>query len=494
MNVLLVDPPSASGDVLETEGRNKLTTPNMGLMYIGTYIRNKEKINVRIIDPQLFDFREENILELLNDFKPQLVGISSKTFNVEGAYAFASLVKRQSSSTTVAVGGAHPTALPNQVLLECENIDIVVIREGEITFAEVCKMLSSSNASEHSPEVLFSNIPGIAWRNKYGEVLINRERELIADLDTLPFPDLSLIDYKKYARVYNPVKHVFQYVYPVFGSRGCPFNCSFCMPLLTRKHRVRSIENIIEEVSILYRRYGARRIYFEDSLFCTSEKWFGKFCDEYKKAGLHEKVQWGFETRIDTVNFHLFKLAVNSGCIYTFFGVESGNEEVLRKNNKKYKRDDIIRKINDAKNAGIKQVNISLIIGLPYETKETVEETISLLKILPCDGAGINILDIYPATEAAEMLKNGRGGFRWDRGREMPWDNLSRSEVTIEVNDLKKADLLEIRERALRIMAGKRKRKKMDRIYKIIAYSNELLRENPTLFFKYAKDTIIGRK
>lgn len=493
MNILLVDPPSSTGRAHESSGRNKLPSPNMGLIYLATYIKAKagNDANIKIIDPQLFDFSPANIAGLVAGFKPDLVGISAKTFNVPGGYYFAKCVKEASPGAVVVLGGAHATALPEQTLEECPQLDALVLREGELTMWDIVSRLSDA---KRDPAAIFDGMPGCAWRGAHGQAVINAPRELIADLDSLPFPDFSFVDYSKYAKLYNPTKYAFQHIYPVFGSRGCPFNCTFCMPLLTRKHRVRSVGNIIEEVKQLNRNYGARRIYFEDSLFCPEKSWFEDFCQSYIRAGLHKKVQWGFETRIDVIKPELFKFAKEAGCIYTFFGAESGSERVLSKANKRYSRDSIIAKVYAAKAAGISQVNVSIIFGLPYETRETIKETLSLLEIIPCDNAGVNILDVYPGTEIANMVEKGEGGLRWAEGFEMAWGNLSRTSVTVEVNDVTAQDLLAARDAAIRIVTNRAKKGTFARLMKMAMYSKEMLRDDPKTFVNYVKDALAGKR
>lgn len=275
MNVLLIDPPSTKGKVLEaTDRRSKLPSPNMGLIYLGTYLMANSEATVKIIDPQMLSFSEGTLHAFLKKFRPSLVGISAKTFNILGAYYAARIVKEVTPESLVVAGGAHPTALSERTLQECLEVDAVVLREGEITFLEIYNRLAGGWSV---PDELFSDIVGLVWRSKEGVIQHNGERELIKDLDSLPFPDFSMVDYTKYARVYNPERRKFQHMYPVFGSRGCPFNCTFCMPLLTRKHRVRSIEKILDEVELIHRKHGAERVYFEDSLFCSSKSWFSGF-------------------------------------------------------------------------------------------------------------------------------------------------------------------------------------------------------------------------
>ena len=451
MNVLLIDPPSLEGNVAEFS-QNRSSTPNLGLIYLATYLKSRSNATIKILDMAANNLTFNDIPTVIKNFQPSLVGISAKTFNILSAYKLSRIIKGINPLTIVVVGGAHPTALPEQTLYECNDINAVIMREGEYTFYELYERISNGYASYAD---VFSDISGIIYRDNHGEIVRNSERGVISDLNSLPFPDMDMVNYDNYSRVYTPNKYRFEHVYPVFASRGCPFDCTFCMPLHTKKHRVRDIENILDEVELLNKKYGAKRIYFEDSLFCSRQSWFTMFCEKFSERGLHKKVQWGFETRIDTPFSEMFEIAKKAGCIYTFFGVESGSEIVLKKSNKRYSKDMIIDKVSSAKRAGIRKVNISIILGLPYETKETIEETLTLIEEVPCDSASINILDVYPGTEAFYMTDRGEGGLRWLEGKRMNWSAYSRSEPMVEVNDVDADYLVSSRFRGKKIVENK---------------------------------------
>lgn len=489
MNIMFIELPSLIGGATESGRQTILSEPNMGLIYMATYLKSKTDANVLVLDMVANKINFSNISNAVKDFQPSIVCISAKTFNILAAYKLSSIIKNISSKTVIIIGGAHPTALPEHTLNECHDIDIVALREGENTVVELYERLK--NGYNLSNADLFVEIDGIVYRDKFEQIVRNKDRSLITDLDSLPFPDFSLVDYKRYRKLYNPNKHTLQHVYPIFASRGCPFNCTFCMPLHTRKHRVRSIENILDEIELLNKKYGTKRIHFDDSLFCSKKEWFTMFCEKYAERGLSKKVQWGFEIRIDTASREMFKQAKDVGCIYTFFGVESGSEKVLKKANKGYSKDSIIEKVTAAKQAGIDSVNISVILGLPYETKETIEETLKLIEKLPCDGVGINILDIYPGTEVFKMADNGEGGLRWLEGKRMNWSAYSRGTPMAEVNDLSSRDLLTLREQGLEIAVKKSKKNKMTyHLKRQLSNAIEYARTDRQFLFKKIKNTL----
>ena len=474
MNIMLIDPPSLEGNVVEAKA-TKQPTPNLGLIYIATHIKNNTNADVQVIDMAAEQIGFSDLTSKIDQNKPELIGLSSKTFNVLSAYKIAKIVKSLNSDIIVILGGAHATALPENTLNECPEIDAVVIREGEYAALDLVKRMEKGF---HNKDDLFNNLNGTVYKNKNGIIVENKKQQLIDDLDSLPYPDLSFVNYNNYLKVYNPNKNIFQHVYPVFASRGCPFNCTFCMPLLTRKYRLRKPGRIINEIEALNEKHGAERIYFEDSLFGANKDWFIEFCNEYIDKGLNNKVQWGFETRVDKANYDFFLSAKRAGCIYTYFGIESGDEEVLKKANKGYSVELIKKTVFDAKKAGIDQIHASFILGLPYETKASISNTLNLLKDLPLDGASINILDVYPGTEVFKMVDQGTGGLRWIKGKRYNWDRYKRHEPMVEVNDVDSEYLLRALKKAREIINNKKKENKKEFILWQSAFENEFGNKN----------------
>lgn len=189
----------------------------------------------------------------------------------------------------------------------------------------------------------------------------------------------------------------------------------------------------------------------------------------------------------------MFKHAKEAGCIYTFFGVESGSERVLRKAKKNYSTGEIFEKVTAAKQAGI-TTSISIILGLPYETKETIEETLRLLEDLSSDKEAINILGLYPGTEAFEMADRGEGGLRWIEGKRMNWAAYSMGEVMAEVNDLSASDIIAYRMRAMKLVTRKARKSRFELYRKRWAYAIELFGNDRPKLWGHLKSTVKGIK
>lgn len=490
MNVLFVDPSPLEigiGDNPSTGAR----APHMGLMYMATYTKSLTKSTVRLVDMAASKSDFDDLAETIKTFKPDLVAITARTFQLLGAYRAASVAKNVNPKTVTILGGAHGSAIPDQTLAECPSVDAVAIGEGEFTLLEVVKRMEAGYSEKRD---LFSGVAGIAWCNGEDEVVHNEPRPLMTDLDSLPFPDLTLIDRSKYFKSYTPIRKVFEHVYPISSSRGCPFRCTYCFPLLGRRHRVRSAESVLEEIEILDKKFGATRIYFEDSIFFLNKKWFADFCERYMERGYHKRILWGFETRVDMADEDMFRLAQLAGCTYVFFGQESGNEYVLKMANKGYTRDQIITAITSAKEMGIAVVRASIILGLPYDTRETIEETLSLLKALPYDLGDINLLMPYPGTPVFAMADNGEGGLRWIPGKRMNWAAYSRDrqEPLVEVNDVTQSDLMAARDRGRKILAGGQKLTTGELYQKRWSYAKELVKNDPLRLLRYGWETLRG--
>ncbi|MHB9073515.1 MAG: B12-binding domain-containing radical SAM protein [Desulfobaccales bacterium] len=330
----------------------------------------------------------QEIRKTIADFAPSLVGISSKSQNFLSATRVAQLVKSVNKDIVVVIGGPHPSLQKAEALKE-ECFDIGVFGEGEITILEVLQAQSGDKA--------LSEIPGIAYREG-GKVVINSGRELIQDIDTLPFPISTapevLKDYSKYP------KEAFRYI---FATRGCPYNCSFCGSryIWTRKPRFRSVENILREIKEL-QKLGINWIHFDDDTFGIKRS----FIKELANGMMRQcpDMSWSCEMHVKLVDPEIISLMKKAGCKDIQMGIESGNNAILKE----------IRKgitIEGAINAAqiIKRANISLelffMVGFPQETEETLNDTFKAIKNIPCDNIIYSIFTPYPGTELFNYCK-----------------------------------------------------------------------------------------
>lgn len=368
--------------------------PPLGLLYIAAVLR-KEGFRVDVVT----DLEEESLFKEVIKRRPNIVGITMSTAQVRSAYSAAAVVKEAThNKTTVVVGGPHPSALPRQVLLECPDVDIAVIGEGEVAMTKLVRRIEDNGRID--------NVKGICYR-KNGKITMTELRSRISRLDSLPFPAYDLIHVEKYFR--NQVQ-AYTPSLAVMATRGCPFGCTFCSnPVWRRVVRYRSAENIANEIEWLHERFKVKEVYFPDDTFNLRPEKVKELCDELIQRGLNKKIVWRTQCR---VNKHftphgLFLKMRKAGCWMLDFGVESGNQEILKKINKGITLDEVRRAFKLARNAGLK-LGAFFMIGNLGESEETIKDTLQFAKELNPDTCWFSIATPYPGSQMyEELLKRG---------------------------------------------------------------------------------------
>jgi len=360
--------------------------PPIGITMIGGYLKSKG-INVKIIDGELLKWNNEKIESELKKDKPDIVGVTSITYNRFEALDMLKRVKKLGIKTVY--GGVHATFLYNDLMMRYPFIDIICIGEGEETMLEICQNKE------------LKSIKGIIYR-KDNKIFLNNKREFIKNIDNLP-PGWDLLAMEKY-----------QY-YGIFASRGCPFNCNFCASpkLWERKLRTRSAKKVVDEIEYLIKKYGKKKVHIKDDTFTARKKWAHEVCDEIIKRKLN--IQWECLGRIDTVDLKLLKKLKNAGCVMIEYGIESGNNKILNSINKMITTKDIIKAIELTKKANLNYTAF-FILGHPGETKKSINETFEFAwKIRPLS-LSFCPLDIFPGTQIYyESLKNHKlNNFSWN--------------------------------------------------------------------------------
>lgn len=324
------------------------------------------------------------IRNVINDFSPDVVGITALTGTYKSAENIAKIVKDLNSNITVLVGGVHPTLLPDETIKN-ECFDYVVRGEGEQTFLE----LVNGKKKE--------DISGLTYRDNKGNIVHNPSREFIEDLDELPFPARELY--------LNEVEGM-DYGY-IMTARGCPFECTYCASkkIWNRKTRFRSEKNVIDEIKHVYTTFGVRSFYFIDDTFTLNQSRAKRICQMIIDNGLD--IDWICDTRVDTLDGDLLQLMKKAGCTRVKIGVESGSERILKKIKKRITKDQIRRAVSLIKEAGI-DFTIYLMIGFPTETDSEALETIEFARELDPKYYSLSILAPYPGTEVYDdVIRSG---------------------------------------------------------------------------------------
>ncbi|WP_455368078.1 B12-binding domain-containing radical SAM protein [[Eubacterium] cellulosolvens] len=392
MDVLLINPTTP---LLST--RN--TIP-LGLAYLAAVLE-VEGHRIKIIDLKVEPKSGPEIRKEIN--ATDMVGITSTTPEIYNAYKICNVAKEE--GVPVVMGGPHPSALPYESLEEC---DLVVRGEGEGTIVNVCNAIETGES--------LRDIRGILYKDKE-KVVDNTPRELIRDLDSIPFPAVHLFpDIKKYT-IQHPLLDRKSASGVILTSRGCPYNCVFCYKsIFGNVYRYRSSENVLSEWKTLVEKYKVREIGIVDDTFTTNSKRVIEIC----KMILKEKLQvpWLMPSgmRVKPISKEILEWMKKSGCIRIAFGIESGSQEVLNKIRKGITLEEVEKAVDLTKKVGLETIGLFM-IGNYGEDESSIKQTIKFSKKLNLDYAIFYVATPYPGTELFEIIKN-HGRFlitSWDK-------------------------------------------------------------------------------
>lgn len=356
------------------------------LMASATAFLKKEGIDAHIKDAVAEEITEEDCMRYVENLKPDLLVIEAFTPSIHIDLAFAKEAKEKTSCLTV-LCGAHSTALPTD-MLKNDFIDFVLLGEYDYTLIKLCLFLTEHNRN-------FDKIDGLAYK-KNGMIKINPKRRFIANLDEIPFPEIDELPMHKYN---EPISKY----YPnarIVTSRGCPYKCIFCVEpfMYGRQYRKRSANSVVEEIEMLVRKYGVKEISFDDAIFTIPRA--KEIAQGIISNGL--KIAWScwmdWNIKLDEL-----KLLKKSGCTAIKFGIESATPRILKLIDKPLHIHNIKRLIKDCK-----QLNIithgSFILGLPGETKKSLQDTIDLAFSLGLNSCQFSIATPIPGTPFYEMV------------------------------------------------------------------------------------------
>jgi radical SAM superfamily enzyme YgiQ (UPF0313 family) len=351
----------------------------LGIMSLSSFLK-KHRLDCYFIDIKL----EKNFTEEIQKISPDIIAYSITTGNAK-FYQKLNLELKKKFKFFSFFGGPHCTFFPE--FISEEGVDAICRGEGEYPFLELVDNLEKEKG--------ITKIKNL-WIKINGEIYKNEVRNLIEDLDTLPFPDRDLVNkYKQYKKMHMRT---------LMTGRGCPYKCTYCFnhsynKLYQKKGKIvrkRSIENVIKELKFIQKIYHPRKFQFWDDTFNIDYKWTLDFCDVYRKE-IH--IPFSVTPRVNLVNEEIVKALKNAGCITIATSIESGND-YLR--NKILKRGLSEKQTIDACNLfnkyGIK-VLMGNMIGLPDETLDMAFETMAFNTKCKPSYAWISIFQPLPRTE-----------------------------------------------------------------------------------------------
>jgi anaerobic magnesium-protoporphyrin IX monomethyl ester cyclase len=373
--------------------------PPLGLGYVAASLRT-QGIPVELVDCTFH--RHEEVVEKVRHSNPQIIGIYSMFSMKKSSLELAQLFK--DDCDLLVVGGPLPTSAPADFL---GAFDVAAIGEGEETLVELVKCVEKGED--------FSIVKGVAYKDR-GKIRFTPARDFVQNLDDLPFPSRELFDNEAYKKYYS--KRFGYTITSMITSRGCPFSCDFCSrPVFGTSFRTRSPSNIVDEVESI-RSFDYDRVWFADDCFTLNRARLISVCDEIIRRGID--VNWECLSRADTVDREAACKMRQAGCIRVFFGIESGNNDVLALMRKQITVEQARKAVYAAKDAGL-QVGAFFIVGYPGESDGTVLDTVRFASGLPLDYLSFTLPYPIPGTALFERVKGNGGVFADDWEEPKNW-------------------------------------------------------------------------
>lgn len=365
--------------------------PPLGLLSIMAWLE-KHGYESEIIDCYATAMDESALVDEVLSRVPDVIGFSCTTSSFLEGYRIAAALKERNPRLIIIFGGPHACTMEAALLDRFPAIDYLVLGEGEQTMLELLQTGFRTPAT----------VPGVAFRHN-GSGILSAVRDPIQNLDDLPFPAYHLLPGFPH-RYKLPL-----FSSPVFpntsiiSSRGCPYQCSYCdRSVFSKGFRFNSARYILEHVAMLKRDYGIRHVFFYDDLFTFDRKRVAEFCRLKAQMGLD--VTYNCIARLEHVDEELLTLLKGSGCWQVNFGIESGDPEILKKHRKFYGLDEVGRKLQMVKNAGMRVKGLFM-VGLPGEDEAAIRRTIDYALSLPLDEINVTKFTPFPGAPVYANLK-----------------------------------------------------------------------------------------
>lgn len=354
----------------------------LALEYIASFLESRG-YDCRIIDCNL-NTDIDYLISSIKTFKPNLIGLSTFSLQIENSYKIGNLIKEQFPEIYLAYGGVHSTFVygtvestinPKEPFIR-GSADFVIGGEGEKPFLELVSALEKRDI-EH-----LGLSGGISYRSG-NKIVPNTQNNLIDNLDELPFPARHLVDIKEYRNDIHIMPYANEIAVDVITSRGCPFNCSYCTSpkLYGGKVRFRSPENVVAELEEIVNCYGIKNIHFHDDCFLLDRKRAKRICELIINKKL--KIKWICLASIQSLlkSGDILPIMKESGCVGIEIGLESFDESVLKSMNKNQREKDILNADRMLKENGILPLYL-MISFYPTETLYTSYKNANMLNKL----------------------------------------------------------------------------------------------------------------
>lgn len=389
---------------------------------------------VAILDALSLNLNIDQILTRIQLIKPDILGFTVFTSAYSDVILVANRIKELFPNILVAVGGYHVNSMYTDFFHE--SVDFIFVGEGEYGLLKLMNRLDRRDPSKE-------NIPGLIYYDAALRIWKKNDRaSLRTDFDTQPVLPYEMIIDNNYTAWWTTIDLKKQKYMATVTGKGCPMNCSFCDITKTEgpRYRAMSAERVLEELDYMTG-LGITHIEFRDAFFTADMRRLQDIAEGIIRRRLD--IQWGCSSTIKKIRQReILRLLYRSGCRFLFFGVESGNPEILFRE-KKVSPLEVYEAVNMVQQEGI-QAHCSFIFGLEGETPETMRETVKMSHKLNCSSASYSIAIPYPGTRLFELYR--KKGFLTT----LNWEDYGGEEPVFETDKVSKTELVRFLKKAHR--------------------------------------------
>ncbi|MDP8257458.1 MAG: radical SAM protein [Candidatus Alcyoniella australis] len=342
----------------------------LGIMYLASYLRERYGCEVKLFDMQLRIKRVEPVIQAAREFGPELIGISGMSPDARAIQSLTQAIRREFPDVPLVIGGAHATNCPERTLDETD-CDYLIPNEGELALGALVEHLRGERELQDVPSILY---------RRDGQTVQHEPAPYIEDLDSLPFPAFDLIDIEGYYKIQRcGVIFSHKRYAAMVTSRGCPYRCAYCHNILGKHNRVRSPENVVNEMQSLVREYGVGEFVIMDDMVNLYPKRINRIAELIIERKLDIKLHFPIGMRGDIMTEESVRLLKKAGMFRCMYAVETASprlQKMIRKNND---LDKILHIIDYTQRQGV-MVHGTFMLGFPTETEQEALATLELAR------------------------------------------------------------------------------------------------------------------
>jgi anaerobic magnesium-protoporphyrin IX monomethyl ester cyclase len=395
-----------------------------------TSLLKKEGKTARLIDAVAERLGEQELIDRVKDLNPRAIVIETSTPSFDNDIKITANIHFRLPKSKIVLCGSHATVFAGQLLEKYEFIDYILLGEYEYTLLDLVNNLEKTGD--------LNMIPGLAYRKDRSRIRVNPPRPTNKNLDSLPWPERHDVPIYNYNDAFAglPVPNV-----QMLASRGCPFECSFCLwpqaIYRERKYRMRNPADVVEEMEKIVKEFNFKAVYFEDDTFNIDRTHVLAICENIKRKKI--KIPWAAMARADLMDEALLENLSDAGLYAVKYGIESADNKILKFCKKNLNLIKVNEVIKITKKLGIK-IHLTFCLGLPGETRETIKKTLDFIQDVKPDSLQFSFATPFPGTE---YYKNAEeSGYLLSKN----WSDYDGNEKCIvRTEKLSASDLEEIR-------------------------------------------------